>query len=60
MGDSMPKVAQFTGRKAVSGGVSNLLRGGANMSGGSGGAANIAESKTDGQKEQGDPVRRIR
>ena len=60
MGDNMPKGAQFTGRKAVSGRVSDIFRGASGMSGGTGGAAHLIESMTDGQKEQGDSVRRIR
>ncbi len=48
MGDSVPEGAQFTGREAVSSGVSDVLRGAADVFGGTGGAANIAESRTDG------------
>ncbi len=57
MGDSEPEGAQFTGREAVSSGVSNLLRGTADVLGGSGRTANTAEIRKDGKEDQGDAVR---
>ncbi len=60
VGDNMPEGAQFTECKAISGSVSDIFRGAIDMSGGTGGAAHLTESRTDGQKEQGESVRRIR
>ncbi len=60
MGDNVPEGAQFTGREAVSSGVSDLLRGTANVFGGTGRTTNTAEIRTDGKEDQGDAVRCLR
>ena len=55
----MPQGAQLTGQEAISGGMLDILWGASDMPGGTRGAAHLTEIGTDGQKEQGDTMRRI-
>ncbi len=57
MGDGVPEGAQLLGRETVSDRVSDILWGATVMPGWTGGTANTAKIRANGQEGQGDTVR---